>query len=202
MNDVGRGLERAAFAITTIMFAAPASAHLTSTGVGPFYDGIIHFLQSPDDLVPALGLSLLAGLRGAEYSRWVVILLPCMWLLGSLTGLSAGVAHVPAVLSALWFILVGGLVLTDARVSLWQTIVLTGMLGVYHGYLNGAGMGGSWSAAVAVVGLACAVFVLVALGAAFTVALRPPWTRIAVRVVGSWIAASGLLLLGWAIRSA
>jgi hypothetical protein len=32
------------------------------------------------------------------------------------------------------------------------------------------------------------------------VQLRQPWTRIAVRVVGSWIAASGLLMLGWATR--
>jgi hypothetical protein len=32
------------------------------------------------------------------------------------------------------------------------------------------------------------------------VALRAPWTRIAVRVAGSWIAAIGLLLAGWALR--
>jgi hypothetical protein len=30
--------------------------------------------------------------------------------------------------------------------------------------------------------------------------LRPPWARIAVRVAGSWIVATGLLLLGWAAR--
>jgi urease accessory protein len=32
------------------------------------------------------------------------------------------------------------------------------------------------------------------------VQLRASWARIAVRVVGSWIAASGLLMLGWAGR--
>jgi hypothetical protein len=31
------------------------------------------------------------------------------------------------------------------------------------------------------------------------VSLRMPWTRIAVRVTGSWIAATGLLLLGWTL---
>jgi urease accessory protein len=40
----------------------------------------------------------------------------------------------------------------------------------------------------------------VALGAALVVALRSGWQRIAVRVAGSWVAAIGLLLLGWAIR--
>jgi urease accessory protein len=61
-------------------------------------------------------------------------------------------------------------------------------------------MGESVSAISAVVGLALAVFVLIALAAAFVVQLRAHWARIAVRVAGSWIAASGLLLLGWAVR--
>ena len=30
---------------------------------------------------------------------------------------------------------------------------------------------------------------------------RAQWARIAVRVAGSWIAASGLLVLGWAVRA-
>ena len=46
------------------------------------------------------------------------------------------------------------------------------------------------------------LFVLVALAAGLVVALRTPWTRIAVRVAGSWIAAIGLLLLGWSFRAA
>jgi urease accessory protein len=71
-----------------------------------------------------------------------------------------------------------------------------------HGYLNGSGMRDAGSALVAIAGLAGAVFVVVALAAAFVVRLRAHWTRIAVRVVGSWIAASGLLLLGWSLRAA
>ena len=30
--------------------------------------------------------------------------------------------------------------------------------------------------------------------------LRPPWRGIAVRVAGSWVAAIGLLMLGWSLR--
>jgi hypothetical protein len=53
---------------------------------------------------------------------------------------------------------------------------------------------------IALLGLVSAVFVLVTLAAAFVVRLRWQWTRIAVRVAGSWIAASGLLMLGWAMK--
>ena len=35
---------------------------------------------------------------------------------------------------------------------------------------------------------------------AFVVQLRAHWARIAVRVAGSWIAASGLLMLGWSFH--
>src|SRR5262249_35073359 len=44
----------------------PAEAHLNSTGMGPIYDGLVHFLTSLEDLVPVLALSMLAGLRGAR----------------------------------------------------------------------------------------------------------------------------------------
>ena len=57
------------------------------------------------------------------------------------------------------------------------------------------------AAAVALLGLVFAVFVLAALAAALVVRLRADWTRIAVRVAGSWIAASGLLMLAWALRT-
>jgi hypothetical protein len=44
-------------------------------------------------------------------------------------------------------------------------------------------------------GLASAVFVLVALSAAFVLQLRAHWARTAVRVAGSWVAACGLLMM-------
>jgi len=188
----------AVFAVA--MCPAPAEAHLNSTGMGPIYDGLMHFLMSPEDLVPVLALALLAGLRGASYGRRALFVLPSAWLLGGLLGLTASATNGSAVLSSMWFLLLGGLLAADAKLSLGVTTALATFLGLYHGYLNGTGMGASGSAAVVLLGLVFAVFVLVALAAAFVVRLRAEWARIAVRVAGSWIAASGLLLLGWAAR--
>ena len=55
--------------------------------------------------------------------------------------------------------------------------------------------------ALGLVGIVATLFVVVALAAAMVVALRAPWGRVAVRVAGSWIAAVGLLLLGWSFRA-
>jgi hypothetical protein len=45
-----------------------------------------------------------------------------------------------------------------------------------------------------------ALVVLIALVAASVVSLHQPWARIAVRVAGSWMAAIGVLMLGWALH--
>ena len=186
--------------LAVLLCAGPAEAHLNSTGMGPIYDGLIHFLMSPEDLVPALALALLAGLRGAAYGRRASFTLPVAWLAGSLFGLTAAATTGSAVLSSLWFLLLGGLVIADAKVSLSAMTALAALLGFFHGYLNGTGMGQSGFAVVAVLGLTSGVFVLIVLAAAFVVQLRADWARIAVRVAGSWIAASGLLMLGWSFR--
>ena len=97
--------------------------------------------------------------------------------------------------------MLGGLVAADANLSLRVATAFAALLGLYHGYLNGAGMGHSLSSMVVILGLVFAIFVLMALVPAFVAQLRTSWARIAVRVGGSWIAASGLLMLGWAVRA-
>jgi urease accessory protein len=187
-------------AFTLLMWTVPAEAHLNSTGMGPFYDGLVHFLMSPEDIIPVFALALLAGLRGAKYGRRALFVLPIAWLLGAFAGLAATIAGPHPFIGAAWFLLLGGLVAADAKLSLRVTTALAALLGLYHGYLNGNGMGQSLSTVVVLLGLVFAIFVIVALVAAFVVSLRAAWTRIAVRVAGSWIAASGLLMLGWATR--
>ena len=188
-------------AFTLVMFAFPAEAHLNNTGMGPFYDGLMHLLMSPEDIVPVLALALWSGLRGAAYGRRALFTLPVAWLIGGFLGLSTVNAVAHPIIAAAWFLQLGGLLAADAKLSLRVTTALAALLGLYHGYLNGMGMGQPMSAVVVLLGLVFAIFVLVALAAAFVVRLHAQWARIAVRVAGSWIAASGLLMLGWAVRA-
>ena len=184
-----------------LLSAVPAHAHLNSTGMGPIYDGLMHFLLSPEDFVAVLALALFAGLRGAAFGRRTLFVLPAAWFLGGLVGLYSSTWSGSAVLSSIWILLLGGLLAFNAQPSLRLTTAIAALLGVYHGYSNGAGMGEPGTAALALLGLSFAVFVVVALASAFVVQLRAQWARIAVRVAGSWITASGLLMLGWAMRA-
>jgi hydrogenase/urease accessory protein HupE len=135
-----------------------------------------------------------------EHGRRTAFVLPAAWLLGMLCGLNAAASSAGALGAAVALLALGGLVVADIKLSLRSMTALAAVVGLVHGYLNGSGMGLSASSIQAALGVAGAVFVLVALVAAFVAALRAQWARIAVRVGGSWIAASGLLMLGWSMR--
>jgi hydrogenase/urease accessory protein HupE len=177
-----------------------AEAHLVTTGLGPLYDGLLHFALTPEDMVPVLALALLAGLRGMSHGRRALFVLPVAWLLGGAVGLTVHGGVSPLVTS-LSFVVFGGLVAADARLPLGATTLLAALLGLGHGYLNGSSLTQPGLGAMGLLGIAAAVFTLVALAASFVVPLRAVWARVIVRVAGSWIAAIGLLLIGWALRS-
>jgi hydrogenase/urease accessory protein HupE len=186
--------------LAALLIPVRADAHLVTTGLGPVYDGIGHLLLTPEDLVPILALALYAGLRGARAGRLALLVLPLAWLAGGLCGLGVGHAS-SAPVPALSFILLGILVAADAKLPDGAVAALAGGLGLVHGFLNGPALAGAGPGALGLLGIAVVAFVLVALAAGLVVSLKAPAARIAVRVAGSWIAAIGLLLLGWALRT-
>ena len=118
-------------------------------------------------------------------------------MLGVLAGRLAGPRFPAAVIPAILTVILGVLTAADSRLSPSTVIALAILLGLLHGGLGGmelarvrAGVFGN------ALGVATAIFVVVALLAAFVSSLRAPWARIAVRVAGSWIAAAGLFMLG------
>ena len=189
----------AAFA-SILLLPSTSQAHLVNTGLGPFYDGITHLAMSPDDLLSGLALALLAGLSGAQAGRHVLFLLPAVWLLGGLFGLQFEQEISLTLFSILSFLVIGGLVAWDRKLPLMLISGLTFCFGFLHGFLNGTAMAQAGGGLLALFGICVAVFILTALFAALVVSLRAQWARITVRVAGSWIAAIGLLMLGWTYR--
>lgn len=177
---------------------SPSAAHLVTTGMGPVYDGIGHLLLTPEDLVPVLAIALYAGLRGAVAGRRTMFLLPFAWCVGGLTG-SAVSSATSIPIPALSFLILGGLVAADLCMPSAAVTVLAIALGLVHGFLNGAALRDG-AGTLGLVGIMTILFVLVALISAFVVSIGKSWVRIAVRVAGSWIAAVGLLMFGWAMR--
>lgn len=181
--------------------APPARAHLVSTGMGPVYDSVSHFLLSPENLAPVLGLALWAGLRGPDHGRWALFTATGAQLSGGLLGsalLPPGIAT--SLLTPGTCLTLGVLMAADLRTPVALTIVFAALVGFLGGAMN-ADSERTVSGTPGVLGDCAAVFVLMALTASLIVPLRLPWLRIVIRVAGSWLAALGLLLVGWAIRA-
>ena len=185
-----------------LLLPAAAQAHLVSTGLGPFYDGLSHFVLTPEDLLPALALALLVGLNGARVGRTTLFVLPAAWLAGGLAGLAWPTTASMLALTVASFLVIGAMVAADLRLRLAWAVGLALLLGGVNGYFNGSAMAGAKLGLTGLAGIVSALFVAVALAAALAVAQRAPWARIALRVAGSWVAAAGLLLLGWSLRAA
>lgn len=177
-----------------------AEAHVVNTGFGPFYDGIVHLFATPEDLLPVLALTLWAGLRGRAVGRAVLLALPLAWLVGVASGPAFHWPWPGSLTAAATTVALGALAAADSPLPRGVVIGVAVLLGVIHGALNGAVLTQAGLGALGGAGIACAVLVVVSLGAGLVVSLRRPWTRVAVRVAGSWIVATGLLMLGWGLR--
>jgi hydrogenase/urease accessory protein HupE len=174
------------------------SAHLVTTGLGPVYDGIGHLVMTPEDLIPVLAIALFAGLRGAAPGRRALFILPVAWFAGGLLGVFMdGLPTFPV--PAISIFILGVLVAADLKLSNKSFTAVVIVVGFVHGALNGVALKDS-AGILGLIGIMATLFVLVALVSAFVVTLKRPWTRIAVRVAGSWVAAVGMLMFGWLIR--
>lgn len=196
-------LQRCAAPAALLLAALPAHAHLVDTGLGPVYDGIAHFALTPEDFLPALALAMLAGLRGAEAARRAIFVLPLAWLLAAL--LAALLVPAPpapwlGVPTWLPLLLLGALVALDRPLSPRAVAAIATLLGLLLGAANGVAMAQAGPGLRGIVGVVGSLFVATTLAAAAAVAWHDGWLRLAWRVAGSWLAASGLLLLGWSLR--
>jgi hydrogenase/urease accessory protein HupE len=186
-------------AVIAVLVVAPGSAqaHLVNSGLGPFYDGALHLLLSPLDLLGLVAAALLAGLHGGRAARLTVIALPISWLLAGMIGMNLPLTLDLDWLSVLSFMVLGVLVAADARLPPIVVASLVGVYGMLHGLLNGSALAAMGAGPSTLFGIVLMVLLLALLTAAAVVPAEKLWARVAVRVVGSWVVAVGMLMLGW-----
>jgi len=197
----GRRTWRAILVITLalVLSPSPAWAHLVTTGLGPAFDGIGHFFLTLEDVLPVLAITLLAGLRGRESGRRVLFALPSAWVAAGVLGLWLRIP-LPQFVSIVSLLACGGLLAANAPLSSrWVTAVAV-VLGLAHGMMDGAELAEARLGLAGLMGIGVSLFIVTSLMSALAISLSRPWMRIAVRVAGSWVVATGLLLLGWSVR--
>lgn len=181
---------------------APAAAHLVSSGLGPFYDGGLHLLLSPADLLAVLALSLSAARGGRGPSRSAVVALTVAWGAACLAGLALGALPFLGWPKIGLLTAIGVAVAAGIRPSAPAVAAAGVLTGALFGLDNGGAIAAAGGGAVAAAGVTAGVAILTLLASALAVSLQAAWMQVALRIAGSWIAAVGMLMLGWLAQGA
>jgi urease accessory protein len=173
----------------------PAFAH-PMQGVGDFYAGMLHPVITLETVLPMIALGLLAGQQRREDAIQLLAMFPAALIAGAVL---ATLGKAPSALGLVQLILTAGLgilVASARRVPSWFLVALGVVLGISAGWANATEVFGQVSPLRFVAGLAVVGLLLLVYGNGLVRNLKVEWTQIAVRVVGSWIAAASILVLG------
>jgi urease accessory protein len=177
----------------TLCLPAVVAAH-PMKGVGDFYSGMLHPLTALEFLLSWIALALFAGQQGRKTSLLALAIFPSALVLGAILGT---VVASPAWLPAMNLVLIpilGLAVVLAISFPTPVTVILVALVGLLQGLANGAEITAPVSPWRFIPGLATIAVLVLAYGIGLVRSVKKPWTRIAVRVAGSWITAAGIMV--------
>jgi hydrogenase/urease accessory protein HupE len=181
--------------VLTWLCPASALAH-GSLAVGDFYTGMLHPFLHFETVLPIVALALWSG-QLADARAWH---LPLVFLGAALVGAVAGMLSIEPCVGR-WFLLLpmlvlGLLVAVRGSLPVWLAIVMVLLFGVGQGQANTYDPGREIERPLLfLAGFGSAIGLVLFHVATRVFRYRAFWVQTAVRVLGSWIAATGLLVL-------
>lgn len=187
--------------------ANAAEAHIVAARLGDFYMGAVHPVTDLQDVVLWTATGVLAGTLGVAKGRWLILVFP----LGLLVGLSLGNVFGAAsaqLADATMMLAIGMLLAAAAQVPTLLLCAIAFAVAVIRGGANGADLGPETDRLLFAAGLACVGYGAITLTMALTAVFKrtnsdsaTSWRAIAVRALGGWIAAIGLMMASLALAS-
>lgn len=188
--------------------AGIADAHIVSARLGDFYAGALHPLLTLQDVVVWVALGLLAGSLGAASGRWLVVVFPAGLCTGLALAVGSGLTLASPLIDAATILVLGLLLAAALRIPVTLLSVIAFVLGVMRGAANAGELVPQTDRVLYAAGLAVAGYVTITLVMALALTFRRPetepvsnWRGIAVRAVGGWVAAVGLMMAGLSLAS-
>jgi len=170
-------------------------AHETEGVAGGFVSGFTHPLFGWDHVVAMVAV----GLWGAFLGPPAIWLLPIVFPLVMAGGAALGIANFPLPAVELGIaasaVVLGILVATAAKPSLWIAAVIVGVFAIFHGYAHGAELPAAADALAYAGGFVVGTGMLHAIGIAFGLVSEWNWGKVAVQAAGGVIAVVGMAFL-------
>ena len=184
----------AGLALLILLCLPAAVAAHPMKGVGDFYSGMLHPLTALEFLLSWIALAMFAGQQGSKTALFTLAIFPSALVLGASLG---AVLPSPAWLPVMNLVLIpilGLAVVLAISFPTPATVILVALVGLLHGLANGAEITAPVSPWRFIPGLAIIAVLVLAYGIGLVRSAKKPWTRIAVRVAGSWITAAGIMV--------
>ncbi|CCD89634.1 conserved hypothetical protein; putative membrane protein; putative HupE/UreJ protein [Bradyrhizobium sp. ORS 285] len=195
-------------AVLLLAQSGTADAHIVSARLGDFYAGALHPLLTLQDVLTWAALGLLAGSLGAASGRWLVLVFPLGLCIGLALAARTGLAPMSPLVDALSILVLGLLLASALRIPVMLMCVIALAIGLMRGVVNAGELTPQTDHVLYAAGLAAAGYVVITLVMALTLTFRRPetapistWRGIAVRAVGGWVAAIGLMMAGLSLAA-
>jgi urease accessory protein len=183
----------AAALVLLLMCADAVEAHDPVPGISGFPGGLLHPLFVPAHLLALVGLGLFIG---QQHARVLLALFFAAGLVAGLGAIASAVGETQANLALLLTaVITGGLTALAAPAPSVIGWILALVTGAAIGLDSPPQVISVREATMILIGTGLGAFIVVAVVAACTALFRREWQRIGVRVVGSWTAASAILVL-------
>lgn len=180
-----------------LAWPAEALAH-GSIAIGDFYAGLIHPVSHPEQALAVLAAGLLVGQMTAGLSWPAARTFFASVLVGSVLGLLNLRLPWSSVIVTLSLVVLGSLVALRVELPGKLTAGVCLFFGLAVGYANGTQMLANLKMPVFYVGgLMVCVGLMLLYSAQVVRRFRASWSQVGVRVIGSWIAAAGVLMLAF-----
>jgi urease accessory protein len=181
------------------MWPGSAMAHISGTERGGFAAGLLHPITGADHVLAMLAVGVWGAQLGAPAIWLLPVTFPVVMAFGGMLGLVGLKLPGIEIGIALSAIVLGFMVLREARPKLAVAAVIVGFFAVFHGFAHGAELPPGGNAILYSAGFVIATGCIHATGIAIGLAHRWPAGRVGLRVAGGAVTLAGALFLWQAV---
>jgi urease accessory protein len=186
---------RIALVVLTVLWPATALAHEEAGSAAGFASGLAHPVSGLDHVIAMVAVGLWGAQLGAPAMWLLPVAFPMVMALGGMVGLMGLPLPGVEVGIAVSALVLGALVLCEARPPLAAAAAVVAFFAVFHGHAHGRELPEGGSALAYSLGFVVATGLLH--GAGIAVGLLHRWRggRVAIRTAGAGVAAGGVFFL-------
>ncbi len=185
--------------LVVVLAPAIAFAHEETGQAAGFLAGLMHPVTGMDHVLAMIAVGLWGAVLGPP-AIWVLpVAFPLVMALGGLMGLLGIPLPGVEIGIALSAIVLGTMVLAEARPPIWLAALIVAVFAVFHGHAHGRELPEGTSALLYSLGFVIATGLLHAVGILLGVAYRWRTGRWTLRVGGAGVALAGLFFLWRAV---